>query len=64
MAKYIVYCLNEAGHFRRAEWVDADSDEEALAAARALDLPHGCEVWERDRRVGRVDPLTNSTADV
>ncbi len=55
MAKYIVYCLNEAGKIWRSEWVDADSDEEALDAARAIDRPHGCEVWDHDRLVGRVE---------
>ena len=56
MAKYIVYCLNEAGKIWRSEWIDADSDEEALDIARALRLPHGCEVWDHDRPVGTVEP--------
>jgi Leu/Phe-tRNA-protein transferase len=55
VAKYIVYCLNEAGNIWRSEWIDADSDEEALDTARALGLAHGCEVWDRDRPVGKVD---------
>ena len=54
MAKYIVYCLNEAGKIWRSEWIDAPTDKDALAAAEALDLPHGCEVWKNDRCVGRV----------
>ena len=54
MAKYIVYCLNEAGKIWRSEWIDADSDEEALAEARAKDFPHGCEVWKGDTHVGNV----------
>ncbi|HKX91854.1 MAG TPA: hypothetical protein VJM15_05440 [Sphingomicrobium sp.] len=58
MAKYIIYCFNEAGRISRSEWIDAAGDEDALERARALKLPHGCEVWERDRRVGKVDPLT------
>jgi hypothetical protein len=57
VAKYIIYCFNEAGRIWRSEWIDAAGDEDALARARALKLPHGCEVWERDRRVGKVDPL-------
>lgn len=55
MAKYIVYCLDQAGRFERAEWIDAANDAEALAAARAMDLPNGCEVWLKDRMVGKVD---------
>ncbi len=54
MAKYIVYCLRASGEIWKSDWIDADTDEDALAAARAMDLPHGCEVWQRDRRVGRV----------
>ena len=54
MGKYIVYCLNEAGKIWRSEWIDADSDEEALAVARAMDQPNGCEVWDHDRCVGKV----------
>jgi hypothetical protein len=54
VAKYILYCLNEAGRIWRSESLDAASDEDALAAARAMDLPHGSEVWQRDRMVGRV----------
>ena len=54
MAKYIVYRLNEAGKIRHSEWIDASTDEEALEEARALALPGACEVWQRDRLVGRV----------
>ena len=55
MGKYIVYRLNEVGKIRHSEWIDADSDEQALAAARALKSSNGCEVWQRDRLVGRVE---------
>jgi hypothetical protein len=55
MAKYIVYSLTESGTIRRSDWLDADTDENALAAARAMNLPHGGELWQRDRRVGRID---------
>ncbi len=59
MAKYIVYCLNETGKIWRSEWIDADGDEEALATARAMDLPNGCEVWDHDRCVGKVDTASD-----
>ena len=57
MAKYIVYCLNEEGGFVRSLWIEADTDEHALEDARAMHLPNGCEVWERNRFVGSVDGL-------
>ena len=55
MAKYIVYCFNRAGRIHRSEWIDADSDEDALAKTRAMHLTHKCEVWERNRLVGTVE---------
>jgi hypothetical protein len=59
-AYYIVYVLDGAGKIRRAEWIEAASDRQALV--RASRLPAllndsaigGCEVWQRDRRIGRV----------
>lgn len=54
MAKYIVYCFNRAGRIHRSEWIDAQNDDQALATARAMKLPHGCEVWQRDRCVGSI----------
>jgi len=60
MAKYIVYRLNEAGKIRHSEWIDARSDEAALAEARALNLSDGCEVWQRNRLVGRIERANGS----
>jgi hypothetical protein len=54
MASYIVYRLDGVGKIQGAEWVDAISDRFALEAARALAGPGGCEVWQRDRQIGRV----------
>jgi hypothetical protein len=54
MAKYVIYCLNERGGFSRSEWIDADNDADALIQARKLSLEQDCEVWLRDRMVGRV----------
>jgi hypothetical protein len=55
-ANYIVYVLDGAGKIRRAEWIEAASDQQALARARPLAEIGGCEVWQRDRRIGRVRP--------
>lgn len=54
MADYIVYCLNEAGSIWRSEWIAAVNDADALAKARAMELPNGCEIWEKERFVSRV----------
>lgn len=54
MGKYIVYRLDGVGKIRGAEWLDAINDRFALEGARTLAGPCGCEVWQLDRRVGRV----------
>ena len=54
MGMYIVYRLDGTGRIRGAEWLDALSDRYALEGARAIAGQGACEVWERDRRIGRV----------
>jgi len=54
MGKYIVYRLDGVGKIRGAQWLDAINDRFALEGARALSGPCGSEVWQLDRRVGRV----------
>jgi hypothetical protein len=56
MGKYIVYRLDGVGRIRGAEWMEALNDRFALDGARALSGSGGCEVWQLDRRVGRVQP--------
>jgi hypothetical protein len=56
MTEYRLYCLNEAGRFAKANEIDADSDEDALKQARELKLAVGCELWERDRMVAKLEP--------
>ena len=57
MAAYRVYQVSGTGQIERAQWIDADSDEDALRVAGALDDCPLCEVWDRDRfiigKVGR-----------
>ena len=53
-ANYIVYILDGAGKIRGAEWIAASSDGDALEQIRSLRLATECELWQRDRRVGRV----------
>ena len=54
MAKYVIYFLNDRGGFSRSDWLDAENDADALSQARQLKLDQDCEVWLRDRMVGRV----------
>jgi hypothetical protein len=52
--EYRLYCLNEEGKIARADWIDAQSDEEAIAIAHAMKTDVSCEVWKGDRLVARI----------
>jgi hypothetical protein len=54
MATYVLYCLDGLGKITRSDPLEAEDDADALEKARALGHPHQCEIWLRDRRVGRV----------
>ena len=56
MGKYRVYRLDGVGKIRGVEWLDALDDRFALQGARAIAETGGCEVWQLDRKVGRVSP--------
>jgi hypothetical protein len=62
MPNYRVYCYDGAGKLWVADWVEAASDEDALAAARAMKVAVKCEVWERDRLVGSVETRRDGPA--
>lgn len=51
---YRIYRLDRANHVLEAEWVSAETDEEAIAAARALKGSGLREVWMGDRLVAAV----------
>ena len=52
MPAYRLYRLDGAGNIANAEWLDADSDEDALRQARAL-AGGNFELWERKRLITR-----------
>ena len=60
MGTYIVYRLDGAGRIHGAEWLQAIDDRFALEGAHSIAGSRGwlsgCEVWQRDRKVGRVGP--------
>jgi hypothetical protein len=56
MAAYRMYCLDGAGHIGLAEWIEASTDEEAVAEARKLRPDASkCEVWLKERLVAKLD---------
>jgi hypothetical protein len=54
MGKYRVYRLDGTGRIRGVETLDALDDSFALEGARAIADVCGCEVWQLDRKIGRV----------
>ena len=63
-ANYRIYRIDGAGHVVGVEWLEADSDDAALAAARAMTEPGKREIWMRDRLVGtiRIEAADESSA--
>ena len=53
---YRVYFLNAKGHIIRSHDLECASDEEAIEHLRGLDHAHALELWERARRVHRIEP--------
>ena len=54
MAIYVLYCLDGAGKITRSDPLEAEHDTQALERARELKLLNECELWLRDRCIGRV----------
>lgn len=63
MPAYRAYLIDEYDRVASYRPIDADSDAEALQAARAL--VDGCdvEVWQLDRRIGRLERAKRLTKD-
>ena len=55
---YRVYRLDRASHVVEVDWVSAESDEEAIAAARAMKNSGTREVWMGDRLVATIQVNT------
>jgi hypothetical protein len=54
MADYRLYCLDGVGKITSAEWIDAKSDDEAIAITRAQKRLVACEIWDHNRLVAKV----------
>lgn len=59
MPTYRAYLIDENNRVTSYKPIDAATDSEALQAARQL--VDGCdvEVWDRDRKIGRVSHVKN-----
>jgi hypothetical protein len=56
MPSYRFYCLDGRGSIRLADWIDAESDEEAIAKARKIETgAQKCELWQKNRLVASLN---------
>jgi hypothetical protein len=52
--EFKLYCIGYDGHVEKRHDCSASEDLDALDQARKIGGPHGVEVWDRARFVGRV----------
>ena len=56
MSSYRVYCLDGAGQISLADWIDAESDEDAITKARSTCPDKGrSEVWHRKLLIAKIN---------
>ena len=55
MEGYRLYRLDGAHKVASAEWIDADDDQAAIAAARQKMDGHSWELWDRRRLIIRIE---------
>ena len=54
---YRLYCIDGAGRINLADWITADSDEDAVEKARQMHPDASrCEVWHGPRMVAKFSP--------
>jgi hypothetical protein len=56
MAFYRLYCFDGVDRISGVHEIDAETDDDAVAQARAIDSGIKCELWLRDRLVSRFHP--------
>ena len=52
---YRVYCYDATDKVVTADWLDAASDEEAIARVEAMGFGTKCEIWEGNRLVATLE---------
>ena len=57
MSDHRLYCLDGEGDIAMADWIKADSDEEAIGKARAVRPDaHKCEIWLKSELIAKTNP--------
>jgi len=65
MTDYRIYCLDATGHIGLADWIEAATDEDAVAQARRMKRDAlKCEVWQRSRLVAVLNATLESSEQV
>ena len=54
MAVYKLFCFDGAGKLWVNDWIEVDTDEQAVSAARAVKDAAKCEVWRRNQLVATI----------
>lgn len=54
---YRAYVLDRENRIASAVDLDAGDDNDAIAQAQALNRAEPIELWQRDRKVGRIEPF-------
>lgn len=54
MASYRLYGLDGVKKVASGEWFEADTDADAIEAARKMMDGHDCELWKGKRLVARI----------
>lgn len=57
MGTYRLYCLDGVDKVASADWIEADDDAGAIAAARDLHDGRMCELWQGLRLVARLHDI-------
>ena len=55
MPVYRHYRLDGRGNIATAQWIEADSGEDAIRKIREQQLPVASEIWDGDRRIARLE---------
>lgn len=55
MPAYRHYRLDGSGSISKAEWIEASDDADAVRQVQEKKLSVASEIWDRDRRVAKVE---------
>ena len=55
MADYRLYGLDGVNKVASGEWFQAEDDQTAIEAAKAMMDGHDCELWQGSRLVARIE---------